>query len=143
MFCNRSSCKSLDSIHKLSLRAIYGDYATSYEDLLQISKRKRIHEIHFCQLLAEIYKTAHSLNPSLMQEFFKVKESRYSLRNQNLLSLPATKTNRFSAHFFLFRGSLLWNLLPDSVKNAPSLASFKDVIKSIKLQELRTCKICK
>ena len=143
MFCNKSSCKSIDSIHKRSLRAVYGDYVTSYEDLLQISGSKRIHEIHLCQLLSEIYKTAHSLNPSFMQELFKVKESRYSLRNQNLLSLPATKTNRFGTQSFLFRGSLLWNLLPDSVKNAPSLASFKNVIKSIKLQELCTCKICK
>ena len=143
MFCNKSSCKSIDSMHKRSLRAVYGDYVTSYEDLLQISGSKRIHEIHLCQLLSEIYKTAPSLNPSFMQELFKVKESRYSLRNQNLLSFPATKTNRFGTQSFLFRGSLLWNLLPDSVKNAPSLASFKNVIKSIKLQELCTCKICK
>ena len=55
----------------------------------------------------------------------KVKESRYRLRNQNLLSLPTTKTNRFGTQYFLFRGSFLWNLHPDSVKNALSLASFK------------------
>ena len=143
MFCNKSSCKSIDSIHKRSLRAVYGNYATSYEDILQISGNKRIHEIHLFQLLLDIYKTAHSLNPSFMQELFKVKESRHSLINQNLLSLPATKTNRFGAQSFLSRGSLLWNLLPDSVRNAPSLASFRALIKSIKLQELSTCKICK
>ena len=62
--------------------------------LLQISGSKRIHEIHLWQLISEIYKTTHSLNPSFMQELFNVKESRYSLRNQNLLSLPATNQDK-------------------------------------------------
>ena len=60
MFCSRSSCRKIDNIHKRALRVVYQDFSKSYEELLQLSGFKRIHEIHLCFLLCEVYKTLHS-----------------------------------------------------------------------------------
>ena len=126
-----------------ALRAVLGDHQSSYEVLLQTSGCKRIHEIHIFHLLCEVYKTLHNLNPSFMQTLFKVKSIHYSLRNRNLLWIPAAKSQHFGTQSFLFRGSLLWNSLPDSVKSQNSLETFKRLLKILNLQSICTCRICK
>ena len=143
MFCSKTLCGEIDKIHKRALRAVFGDFLSSYEVLLQTSGCKRIHEIHIFHLLCEVYKTLHNLNPSFMQTLFKVKPIRYSLRNQNLLRIPAAKSQYFGTLSFLFRGSLLWNSLPNSVKLQNSLESFKRLLKALNLQSICRCKICK
>ena len=143
MFCSKTLCGEIDKIHKRALRSVFCDFLSSYEVLLQTSGCKRVHEIHIFHLLCEVYKTLHNLNPSFMQTLFKVKSIRYSLRNQNLLSIPAAKSQRFGTQSFLFRGSLLWNTLPDSVKLQNSLDTFKRSLKAMNLQTLCTCRICK
>lgn len=143
MFCSKKLCGEIDRIHKRALRAVFCDFLCSYEVLLQNSGCKRIHEIHIFHLLSEVYKTLHNLNPSFMQTLFKVKSISYSLRNQNLLVIPAAKSQRFGTQSFLFRGSLLWNNLPDSVKMQNSLATFKHLLKASNLLNLCTCRICK
>ena len=142
MFCSKTSCREIDTIHKRALRAICQDYSSSYEILLQSRCFKRVHEIYLRCILCEVYKTMHSLNPSFMQTLFVAKSVRYSLRNQNLLSLPPARSSRFGTQSFLFRGSLLWNTLPDSVKSKPSVETFKHSIKVLNLMELCSCKIC-
>ena len=142
MFCSKTSCREIDSIHKRALRAVYQDFSSSYEFLLQTSGLKRIHENHLCVLLCEVYKTLNSLNPKFMQSLFQVKILRYSLRNCNLTLIPSARSSRYGTQSFLFRGSLLWNTLPDSAKSKPSLNSFKDALKLLNLLKFCTCKIC-
>ena len=143
MFCSKSSCREIDSIQKRALRAVYQDFSRSHEELLQSSGYKSIHDVHLCFLLCEVYKTLHNLNPKFMQALFKTKPVSYSLRNCNLLLLPPSRSRRFGTQSFLFRGSLLWNSLPDSFKSKISLNSFKDALRNLNLCELCSCKICK
>jgi hypothetical protein len=143
MFCSKKLCVEIDRIHKRALRAVFCDFLSSYEILLQNSGCKRIHEIHIFHLLCEVYKSLHNLNPSFMQTLFKAKSIRYRLRNQNLLLIPSAKSQRFGTQSFPFRGSLLWNSLPDSVKNQNSLAAFKRLLKASNLLILCSCRICK
>ena len=142
MFCSKSSCKKVDSIHKRALRTVYQDFTKSYEELLQISGYKRIHEVHIVSLLCEVYKTVNGLNPPFMQSLFTVKPVRYQLRNCNLLAIPPARSSRNGNQSFQFRGSLLWNTLPDCVKSKPSLNSFKICLKALDLLGLCNCKLC-
>ena len=71
MFCSKSSCKKVDSIHKRALRTVYQDFTKSYEELLQVSGYKGIHEVHISFLLCKVYKTVNGLNPSFMQSSYK------------------------------------------------------------------------
>ena len=143
MFCNKSSYREISSIHKRGLKAVYQDFSKSYEELLQTSNYKDIHEVHLCFLLIEVYKTLNNLNPAFMQEFYKPKTVTYTLRNNKLLTLPSTKTSRFGTQSFIFQGCLLWNTIPSDIKSKLHLSTFKAALKSIDICKFCTCRICK
>ena len=56
-----------------------------------------IHEnnIHTHIVIIEIYKSLNHISPPIMQEFFDLKVTSYSLRNRNLLRLLKKNTSRY------------------------------------------------
>ena len=48
-----------------------------------------------------------------MQEFFDLKATAYSLRNNNLLRLPKTNTSRHGTQALCFKVSIIWNTAPN------------------------------
>ena len=77
-----------------------------------------------------------------MQEFFDLKVTPYSLRNNNLLTLPKTNTSRYGTQALSFKGIIIWNTVPNRYKNLNSLNEFKQQIKMRKPTTC-TCKLCK
>ena len=77
-----------------------------------------------------------------MQEFFHVKVTPYDLRNNNILRLPKTNTLRYGVEALCFKGSIIWNTVPNRYKNLNSLDKFKQ---EIKVWKPATCtyKLCK
>ena len=60
----------------------------------------------------------------------KVTHTHYWLKVSNyLLKLPATNTCRNGAQAVCFKGSLLWNKIPEKCKNINTLEEFKTQIK--------------
>ena len=47
-----------------------------------------------------------------MQEFFDLKVTPYSLRN-NILRLPKTNTSPYGTEALCFKGSIIWNTAPN------------------------------
>ena len=89
-----------------------------------------------------IYRIINNLSPELLVECFKEKKTSYSLRSKLTLQLPRLcKTNRFGVNSLIFKGSLLWNYLPNSYKEAESDLIFKKIIKKWK-PKVCTCNIC-
>ena len=70
----------------------------------------------------KIYKPLNSTNPSFMQECFVRKDTKYDLRTKDLLQIPPAKSIRFGIDSIKFRGSLLWNSMPDLINPASSAA---------------------
>ena len=64
-------------------------------------------------------------NPSSLWEFFNKKALPYSLRINNFLQLPNTRTKKYGNESLSFRGSILWNQLPDQYKAAKTDHEFK------------------
>ena len=79
--------------------------------------------------------------PLLLWEFFNKKVLPYSLRINNLLQLPSTRTKKYGSESLPFRGSIIWNKLPDQYKAAKTDNEFKMKIKSWKGSECN-CHIC-
>ena len=142
MFCSKTSMKSIEIVHKRAVRALCNNFVDSYDDLLAKHDIKTVHEIHLRYLLCEIYKTLHFNNPVFMQNLFRKKEAAYNLRTKNLLTIPKTRSVRFGTGTYTFRAALLWNSLPDIIKNAESLSCFKDKLSYLRLREICSCKIC-
>ena len=112
----------------------------NFEDLLTKDSSCTIHEnnIH----IVEIYKSLNHISPPIMQEFFDLKVTPYSLRNNNLLRLPKTNTSRYVSEALCFKGSIIRNTVPNRYKNLNSLDKFKQQIKMWKPTTC-TCKLCK
>ena len=74
-----------------------------------------------------------------MWSYFEEKTMPYNLRHGSKLILPKTKSSRFGNNS-LFRGSLLWNNLPVSLKNQ-DLSEFKQELKNLENIHC-TCLVC-
>ena len=76
-----------------------------------------------------------------IQEHFIRKDVKYDLRIRSLLQIPAAKSITFGIDYMEFRGSLLWNSIPDLIKRASSAAIFQRSIRNCSGEECH-CKIC-
>ena len=76
-----------------------------------------------------------------MLEFFDLKVTSYSLRNNILLRLPKTNTSRYGTEALCFKGIAIWNPVPNRYENLKSLDRFKQ---EIKIWKPATCtyKLC-
>ena len=61
-----------------------------------------------------------------MWRFYTIKPVPYDLRTSEKLYLPTVNTIRSGLNSLIFRGSLLWNNLPTSIKTSQSLADFRN-----------------
>ena len=76
-----------------------------------------------------------------MKDFFDLKNTRYDLRSKLLLKLPETSACRYSTQALCFKGSLIWNTVPDKFKNIVNIADIKKHIKDWKPTTC-SCKLC-
>ena len=142
MFCGKAANKSINRLHKRALRVLYRDYDASFEDLLRRSGELTIHCKNLQKLMLEIYKSINAACPSFMSEFFIPKDIQYDLRTNNLLQLPKNNTVAYGNNSLSFRGSILWNTLPDTIKAAQNTKQFKNMIKNWKGDSC-SCNICR
>ena len=110
---------------KTLLQVVYNSHE-SYLEILSKHDEVTIHQKHLRFFATEIYKSLNSLNPEFMKDFFPFKNTSYNFRKGNLLA----KSTYFGTNSLLFRGSLLWNSLPVTIKNKKSLDEFKSKLKS-------------
>ena len=97
------------------------------EDLLIKDRSWTIHENNIHTLLVEIYKSLNHISPPIMQEFFDLKNTPYSLRSNDLLRLSKTNTSRYGMQALSFKGSIIWNTVLNRYKNLNSVDKFKQI----------------
>ena len=114
----------------------------NFKDLLIKDSSWTIHENNIHTLLIEIYKSLNHISPPIMQEFFYLKFTPYSLQNNNLLRLPKTNTSQYGTEAICFKGSTIWSTVPNRYKNLNSLDKFKQQMKMCEPTTC-TCKLCK
>ena len=103
-------------VHQRALRVMLGDYESTFECLLTKNNEIVIHTKNLQKLMTEVYKSLNQESPSFMGEFFVQRELTYDLRIKNTLQIPPTKTISFGIKSLAFRGSILWNSMPDTIK---------------------------
>ena len=141
MFCGKTTNHEVYSVHKRALRVLLNDYTSSFEELLHRNEEVTIHDKNLPKLILEVYRCMTLGNLSFLWEFFNKKVLPYSLRINNLLQLPSTRTKKHGSESLSFRGSIIWNQLPDQYKAAKTDHKVKMKIKSWKGFEC-TCRIC-
>ena len=80
-------------------------------------------------LCIEIFKALNHLNPPFMQSIFELRSSIYSSRNPNNLAHLRPNQTTFGSKSLKSIGPQIWNGLPNELKLAENLKSFKVSIK--------------
>ena len=79
MFCSKTANSVINKIHKSSLRVIHEMEDANLEDLLTKDSSWTILENNIDILLIEICKSLNHISPFIMQEFFDLKVTPYSV----------------------------------------------------------------
>ena len=127
--CSQTKDNLINKIHKRSLRVIYEMQDANFEDLLINDSSWTVHKNNTHTLLIEIYKSLNHISPPIIQEFFDLKVTLYSLWNNNILRLPKTNTSWYGKEALCFKGSIIWSTIPNRYKNLNSLDKLKHKIK--------------
>ena len=117
MFAGKTLINKICEIHHRTLRVVYNEYNKSYGELLQLNNNMSIHQRHLQYLALEVFKPLMHLNQEFMWSYFNENPIPYGLRKGIKVFLPPVKSFRFGLNSIHFRGSILWNNLPSSIKN--------------------------
>ena len=141
MFYSRSLNNRINKLQERSLRILYRDDISSFEDLLIRDNSITVHECNIKLLATEMYKVENNILPNL-GEFFKKRELRYNLRNQSGFVRDKANTTHYGTESITILGPKIWDIIPSDIKNAGTLNSFKINIKKWKVENC-PCRLCK
>ena len=115
-FCSREGNNMINKSHKLVLNIIHSNLQRnrkqSLDELISIENCTTIHIKNLQQLMIEIYKCIHKLNPKFMWELFPSKDLSYQLRTGSTkLIIPPIKTKSYGINSFIFRGRVYYGIL--------------------------------
>ena len=116
-----SSAKSLNKIIK-----------SLYDTLLVKSGKVTMKASRLRSLCVEIYKSINPINPSIMNDIFRLRVTNRMVRSQYRLNLDIPKVNRVSFGNKSIRcfGPKIWNSPLPHIKSCENLETFKRVIKT-------------
>ena len=95
---------------------------------------------NFCKFssICLFYKVLHGLAPPPLQESIKYRQTRVTSAVVNRdVEVPFRKTS-FSHNALSIKGSALWNTIPPTIRECPTLATFKSHVKAW-LRANQTC----
>ena len=76
----------------------------------------------------------YSSNLKMADLFYKI-DTKYSLRNKEF-AMPRFNTTTYGKHSIRYIGPKLWSLLPENVRDLPSLSLFRQRIRKFHLNSL-------
>ena len=126
---SRTTHSLINNIHKRALRIVYEDNNSSFAQLLEKASSVTIHHRNLQVLVIKIYKALNNLPCPLMSALFKLKETKYSFRNETALVSFNKKTMNYGINSVSHLAPKIWDLVPEEIKNSKSLNIFEQKIK--------------
>ena len=96
MFSSAKSLNKVESLQKRALRFLYEDYVSSYEELLQKAGKETMKVNRLRSLCIEIYKLINNINPTYMNEIFKLRKISREVHSNYKLNLYVSTLNQVS-----------------------------------------------
>ena len=130
MFSSTQSLNKIENLQKRALRFLYDDFEASYEDLLPKGGKSKMNVRRLRTLCVEIYKTLNDLNPSFMNNIFKLKINNREVHDKCKLNLDIPKWNQkiFGYKRLKELGPKIWNNLPYHIKSSDNLDTSKKMM---------------
>ena len=142
MFYSRTTNNKINKLHERALRLVYGDYLSSFEDLLEKDNSFTVHHYNIQTLCIEMFKVLSGQSQTIFSDLFERKNLNYNLRSQPEFAIPQIKTVYKGSNSLRYFGPIIWNLIPKEIKSCDTLASFIGKIRQWKPDRC-PCRICK
>ena len=121
----------INHIPEGTLRAVYNDEMSPFEELLGKHKSETIHRRNIKILAAELFKIKNDLSNDIMAQLICKRNSvGYSLRSQTDFSLLQVKSVNYGLKALRYFGPKIWNILPSDIKSSRTLQEFSKIVKS-------------
>ena len=134
VFHSRGVNNKINHLHEGSLRIVYKDNISSFEDLLKKDRSFTIHQRNIQSLAIELFKVKGNLSNNIMCDIFQTRKINYHLRSQTDFASICVNTHIFGLNSLRYLGSQVRSMLPLEIKNSESVEIFK---KNFKIRSLR------
>lgn len=128
LFCNKTNFGKLEKIQCRALRFLHNDFNATYDELLNKGDHKAISVILLHSLAIEVYKSINGIAPDYISSIFTIRDSNYELRSRQTVNQRRFKTFKYGYNSFGYLAAKVWNNVPNNIKEAPSLNTFKNRI---------------
>ena len=127
MFSRTKSLNKVASLQNRALCFLYQDYVSSYEELLQKAGKDTMKVNRLKSLCIEIYKLINNINPTYMNEIFKLRKISRAVCSNYKLNLDVPTINQVSSGGKSLRycSSNIWNSLSFHIKSSENLEALK------------------
>ena len=147
MFHTKELNNRINSLHEKASRLTYQDRNSSFDELLKLDKSASIHYRNLQYLLTEICKVKMGLSPPIRNDILTLiltldENASHNLRSDVTLTRRNIRTNKFGFETISTIGAVLWQNLPNDIKNSDCLNIFKHRIKQW-IPDNCPCKICR
>ena len=131
MFHTRRINNRINRLHERSLRLTYKDFNSTFQELLDKDKSVSIHQRNLQVFAIMLYKIKNNLSPEIVREiFYANSQTLYDLRCNLEFQTINVHTVRYGTESLSFMANKIWPLIPTTIKNSPTLESFKDSVKA-------------
>ena len=128
IFCSRSANSKINKLHERSLRIIYDDSNSKFEDFLTTDSSFIIHHQNIQTLEIEMFK----IHQGFSQVSFLDENNFYSLRSQPDYQIPRINTTLKGAESVRYLGPVTWNNIVIEIRSIKNFDIFKTEIRKWK-----------
>ena len=128
-FSSRRSNNIINRTHERSLKTVYNNTSSTFQELLQRNRSVNIHRKNVQILTMEVFKVVNNIYPAIMKTFFDFRENRYNIRNFEEMRQQKVRTVRYGLETALYRAPQLWSLVPEDSKPLRNFNLLKSKIK--------------
>ena len=141
MFHSRKLNNYINKIHERSLRIVYKDEFSTFQDLLKKDMDFTIHQRNIQALAIEMYKVVNGLSPKILSDIFPLKKTKM-YASTSIFRSHIIHTTKYGILSIGNIGPKIWSKIPTELKEVSNLIIFKEKI--IKWKPVGCpCNICR
>ena len=141
MFRNRKVDRKINHLQERSLRIVYDDYTSSFENLLKKEYSFKIHHKKIQSLAVELFKIFKGITNPVLYYIFPLRSVYYNLRYQIDFSVIRANASHFGLNSLQYFALKVWNVGSPELKNLNNFEMFKSEIRKWEPTHCK-CKLC-